>query len=290
LKNILSGVTTVAHHDPWHAVFDHVDFPVTVLSAFGWSHSLGLGDALPRETPRYGPGVYDSFITTPTTTPWFIHLAEGVDDVAAAELSRLEELGCLARNTVIVHGAGLTSRDVKRVIEYDAAVVWCPSSNLGMLGSTLDPCQLFDAGRVALGTDSRLTGSRDLLDELRVAAASCDFIAQELLRLVTANAADVLRMPCVGGLEIGQSSDCVILRAESDPHAALLRASRSTIRAVVRRGAPVIADPDFEDWFGHCGIETVSVNLDGQPKLIGRRAATPDVMALEPGLEITQRR
>jgi cytosine/adenosine deaminase-related metal-dependent hydrolase len=154
-----------------------------------------------------------------------------------------------------------------------------------MLGSTLDPCQLFDAGRVALGSDSRLTGSRDLLDELRVAAASCDLIAQELLRLVTANAADVLRMPFVGGLEIGQSGDCVILRAESDPHAALLRASRSTIRAVVRRGAPVIGDPDFEDWFAHCGIDTVGVNLDGQPKLIDRRA----VMALEPGLEITQR-
>ena len=288
LKNILAGVTTVAHHDPWHAVLDDPDFPVGVLSEFGWSHSLGLGGRLPGEAPKYGPGVYSSFLTTPWSQPWFIHVAEGIDDVAAGELSRLDELGCLSGNTVIVHGVGLTPRDAKRIAERQASVVWCPSSNLGMFGRTLDPGPPFEAGCVALGTDSRLTGSRDLLEELRVAAANCELTNQELMRLVTADGADVLRMPSAGGLQVEQTADCVVLRADGDPHDALLNASRSTIRAVVRRGAPVIADLDFAEWFTMSGVETVRVTLDGQPKLIDRRVARPDAVALEPGLELVQ--
>src|SRR5579871_1490858 len=41
LKNLLCGATTVAHHDPWHPVFEDPDFPVRVVRHFGWSHSLG---------------------------------------------------------------------------------------------------------------------------------------------------------------------------------------------------------------------------------------------------------
>jgi len=288
LKNILSGATTVGHHDPWTPAFDDPEFPVGVLSDFGWSHSLRLGGTCPGEPPKYGRAVYASFLTTPPTFPWIIHLAEGVDDVCAAELGRLEELGCLADNTVIVHGVGLTAGDVARVIDRNASVVWCPSSNLEMFGRTMDRCEAFKTGRVALGTDSRLTGARDLLEELRVAAANCDLTAQALVRLVTADGAEVLRMPPVGGLQIDQLSDCVIVRAGADPYEALLSTSRSTIRAVVRRGEPVVADPDFADWFAHCGVDTVRATLDGQPKLIARSIARPDVVLLEPGLEIAE--
>src|SRR2546426_6959571 len=40
LKNLLSGVTTVCHHNPREqAIFDR-NFPVRVLKQFGWAHSL----------------------------------------------------------------------------------------------------------------------------------------------------------------------------------------------------------------------------------------------------------
>src|SRR5439155_14671578 len=131
-------------------------------------------------------------------------LAEGTDAISAAELSWLDQLGCLADNTVLVHGAGLTAADIERVIARDAAVIWCPSSNLSMLGRTLDPRRLFDAGRLALGSDSRLSGARDLLDELQVAAAHSDLTPRELLRLVSSAARGILRLPEVGGLDAGQ--------------------------------------------------------------------------------------
>src|SRR6266545_565940 len=190
LKNLLCGATTVAHHDHWRSILDDPDFPVRLLRDFGWSHSLGLGlepgawslelgsDQSPfaalRSLARYGPPVIGSYWATAAGRPWIIHLAEGADDLAAGELSLLEAVGCLNANTVLVHGVGLTETDVGRVIACGAAVVWCPGSNIRMLGRTLDPRRLFDAGRLALGSDSRISANRDLLDELRVAAAQSD--------------------------------------------------------------------------------------------------------------------
>ena len=285
LKNVLAGVTYVAHHDPSHAVFDDPDFPVDVLREAGWSHSIGLGLQKEDGSTRYGPPVRESFCATSADHPWVIHLAEGVDEVAVAELSALEALGCLAANTVLVHGVGLTSADVDRVIERGASVVWCPASNIGMFGSTLDPRRLFDAGRLALGTDSRLTGSRDMLDELRVAAANSDLSSRELLRLVTVDASRVLRLLECGGLCEGQRADCVILRDDGDPYEVLLRTTRDSIRAVVRNGLPVVADPDFSGWFAQCGIAVESIMLDGRPKLAAQRFLRPEATAVESGLE-----
>ncbi len=218
-KNLLAGTTVVAHHDPWCDAFDDPDFPVRVPRDHGWCHSL-------RYAGSYGPDVGTSFRATPPDRPWFIHLAEGTDDVAAGELSALAALSCLDARTVIVHGVGLTERDVDLVVARGAAVVWCPSSNLTTLGRTLAPAvvrRLFDAGRLALGTDSRFTGSRDLIEELKVARASSDLLPRELLALVTTHGADVLRLPD------GGTGFFAIADGGGDPYEALLSASRESI-------------------------------------------------------------
>jgi cytosine/adenosine deaminase-related metal-dependent hydrolase len=287
LKNLLGGATTVVHHDPWHPALDNQAFPVRVLRNSGWSHSLGLGlrAAVSDEPPApYGPPVVESFMATPAGQPWIIHLAEGTDDIAASELSTLEALRCVADNTVLVHGVGLTAADIDLIIRRGAGVIWCPSSNLAILSRTLEPRRLFDAGRLALGSDSRLSGSRDLLEELQMAAAHSDLTPRELLRLVTTDAARVLRAPRVGGLEAGQHADMVILRDRGgDPYQQLLDAGRRDLCAVILNGAPVSADPDFADWFACCAVETAAVKLDGCNKLLAR--AHLAAIDLEPGLE-----
>lgn len=290
LKNLLSGVTTVLHHDPWHPSLEEAAFPVRVLRDFHWSHSLGLGlESRAVGLPPYGPPVLESYAAAPHQQPWIIHLGEGTDQVAAAELARLDELGCLGANTVLVHGVGLSARDVELVIARGAGVIWCPASNLAVLGRTLEPRTLFAAGRLALGSDSRLTGSRDLLSELRVAAAHSDLNPRELLQLVTTDAARLLRAPHVGALEPGQQADLLVLRdSGEDPYRQLLSAGRAELRAVVRDGAPAVADADLAPWFAACGLEAASVQLDGRSKLVARRylrpAAPAEAGLTEPGL------
>jgi cytosine/adenosine deaminase-related metal-dependent hydrolase len=278
LKNLLAGATCVAHHDPWHPALDATDFPVALLRDYGWSYALGW--------PGYGPPVPSSFAATPTDRPWLIHLAEGTDATAQAELDQLDQLGCLAANSVLVHGVGLRERDVDRVIASGAAVVWCPTSNHTLLGRSLDPRRLCAAGRLALGSDSRLSGARDLLDEMRAVAARGELSPRQLLGLATTDAARILRLPSRGSLAPGARADLVIVEDRGgNAESSLTGIQRSDIRAVVRDGVPRIADPDFAEWFAATGVDAVPVTLEGKPKLLARSLAEPALLALEPGLE-----
>jgi cytosine/adenosine deaminase-related metal-dependent hydrolase len=277
LKNLLAGTTCVAHHDYWHEELDEQDFPVAVLREYGWSYMLGW--------PQYGPAIRESFAATDRNWPWMIHLAEGTDAIARGELLQLEQLGCLADNTVLIHAVGLDEEDVGRVIGQGAAVVWCPTSNYNLLGRTLDPRRLCAAGRLTLGTDSRLSGSRDLLQELCGAVTHTELGAAQVLELVTTQAASILRLTARGTLRPGAHADLVIVeKRDGSPAASLVGIGRSAIRAVVRDGVPRIADPDFAPWFAAAGIETVRVKLDGRPKLLDACLAQPELLALEPGL------
>ncbi|HVS75880.1 MAG TPA: hypothetical protein VHE11_03020, partial [Steroidobacteraceae bacterium] len=108
VKNLLSGATTVAHHDPLHSSLCEPQFPVRVLTRFGWAHSLYIeGGAKVRESHR----------RTPADWPWIIHAAEGVDREAHEEFSRLERLGCLRPNTLVVHGVALGRAEQRRLAE-----------------------------------------------------------------------------------------------------------------------------------------------------------------------------
>lgn len=277
LKNLLAGTTCVAHHDPWHPALDAPDFPVALLRDYGWSYAPGW--------PDYGPPMRESFAATPSDRPWLIHLAEGTDKVARAELAQLDQLGCLAANSVLIHGVGLSDDDIERVIAQRAAVVWCPGSNLTLLGRTLDPRRLCEAGRLALGSDSRLSGARDLLDELANVVDRYELGPKPLLGLATTQAADILRMPGRGHLSPGAHADMVIVEdLGGDPMRSLVGIDRSRIRAVVRDGVPRVADPDFAEWFAAAGVETVRVTLDGKAKLLDRSLADDALIALEPGL------
>lgn len=279
MKNLLAGTTCVAHHDPWHSVFDEPDFPVTVLRDYGWSYAPGW--------PCYGPDLRRSFHATPPDHPWMIHLAEGTDAAAQVELAELDALGCLAPNCVLVHGVGLRTRDVERVIEHGAAVVWCPASNHALLGSTLDPRRLHAAGRLALGTDSRLSGARDMLEEMRGILMRGELGPVQLQELATTAAARILRMPGHGSLAPGDRADLVVVTDDCGTTPSTLAGiQRSQIRAVVRDGRPCIADPDLAEWFALACIDTVLVTLDGRPKLLARWLADPAVIALEPGLDL----
>jgi cytosine/adenosine deaminase-related metal-dependent hydrolase len=276
LKNALCGATTVMHHDPLPSEVEHPGFPVNVVRPYGWAHSLHL---------EYGPPVAPSFQATAPDVGWFIHLAEGVDEPAAAELQELKRLGCLRGNTVLIHGVGLSDADVASVIAAGAGLVWCPSSNLSILGQTVSRARLrtlFDAGDLTLGTDSRLSGAPDLLQELRVAANHSDFSARELLQLVTSSARRLLRAR-------EACNDVVVFRSSSqDPFADLLQLRRGELRAVVRNGEPLIADLDFEGWFLRHEIAFTQVRLDGYPKLCASTLLSlpngQPPLDLEPGL------
>ena len=52
LKNLLSGVTTVCHHNPYERDVFGADFPVRVVRRFSWAHSLEFEPDLARPFPQ----------------------------------------------------------------------------------------------------------------------------------------------------------------------------------------------------------------------------------------------
>jgi cytosine/adenosine deaminase-related metal-dependent hydrolase len=254
LKNLLSGVTTVAHHNPFYSELRRT-MPIRVVRRYGWAHSFLLETRPAGAHGEPGGDVGARWRATPADAPFVVHLAEGVDEDAAGELPRLEALGCLKPNTVIVHGVGIDENGWRRVSRAGAGLVWCPASNAFLFGRTAMVCTLV-AGKeesrvvVALGTDSRLTGSRDLLDELRAARAAVPLPPRVLLDMVTRDAAALLRLPRAGRLAVGGPADLVVIPSlAEEPGAALLETTRRDVRLVVVEGRPLVGDPDFAPAF-----------------------------------------
>jgi hypothetical protein len=291
LKNLLAGVTTVAHHNPFYREL-RSGVPIRVVRRYGWAHSFLLADRPAGARGEAGGDVASRFRSTPATAPFIVHVAEGVDDEARGELARFERLGCLAPNAVLVHGVGIDADGWRRVAQSGAGVVWCPASNQFLFGTTAGVRACLDAAggasRLAIGTDSRLTGSRDLLDELRVAASLVSVTGRELLRMVTAAPADMLRVPDVGRLVPGAHADLLVIpAAAADGGAALLKTARRDILLTAVRGEPVIGTPALDSVFRARRVRTRPVRVDGLMRLADARVAASIARCpiREPGVE-----
>jgi cytosine/adenosine deaminase-related metal-dependent hydrolase len=231
LKNLLSGVTTVAHHDPLYPELLTREYPVKVVQRYGWSHSLHIdGESAVRSSRQ----------STPRDWPWIIHAAEGLDASARGEFRRLEQLGCIAANTLLVHGTALGAHERARLKAAGAGLIFCPSSNLNLFGEAAEVTDILDQGCLALGTDSRLSGSRDLFEEIAI-AAKLGVAADSLERMVTLDAARLLRLPNRGELRANCPADLLILPAASR----LTELTRTHVRLVMVEGAVRYGDADL---------------------------------------------
>lgn len=280
LKNLLAGVTTVCHHNPLHRALRQ-RFPVKVVGSFGFSHSLHID----------GDAVATSHRSTPATWPWMIHAGEGVDAAARQEVGALDRLGCLAANTVLIHGVAFGEAASERVIGAGAGLVWCPSSNHFLFGATADVRAFDDADRLALGSDSRLSGEGDLLDELQAAHATRQLSAEGLGRTVLSGAAKLLRLPDAGRIVAGVPADLTIIKPiASDPYDALVTARRADIRLTMVDGRACVGEPDLRNVFDATGVATLPATLDETPRLLARWIGkhVRHMQLQEPGFVVSQ--
>ena len=226
IKNLLGGVTTVCHHNPYEEVFEH-DFPVRVVKRFGWAHSLAFGGDVPEQFRR-----------TPQDWPFIIHIGEGADDASRDEIHCLHEMRALDERTVCIHAAGLDDEGWALLEERNGSVVWCPSSNQFTLGRTVDR-DVFDRPvPVALGTDSAMTAHVTLLEELRVASRGSGLPPARLYSMVTETAAQVLRLEDgEGSIRESGVADLIAVRdGGASPGETLIRITAEDLRLVMIGG------------------------------------------------------
>ena len=259
-KNLFSGVTYVVNHEPYSQRL-RFGFPTSVLRRYTFAHSLQFEQDIPRALSLRKP-----------STPFMIHLAEGVDSLATSEVSELNRLGGLDERTVGVHAVGIDEDDIQMIKKAKSSLVWCPSSNLFLFGKTAPVREL--SGRVpsALGTDSTLTGSETMFDELRAARDVSGFNAYELFVLVTEAPQKIFGLDeCIGKLMRGGRPDLFLLRKNSaNPFDSLLGATPGQITLLVRGGATVFFDQESFPTLGSRGLGT-QVDLNGKTKVVADR-------------------
>jgi 5-methylthioadenosine/S-adenosylhomocysteine deaminase len=261
---------------------------------------------------------------------WLTHLAEGVRDnqrragdttSSRAEFTTLQSLGLLTDMTVIVQGNGLEEADFAAMraapsIRLDhsgdglgAKLVWSPLSNLLLYGQTaLIYHALKEGVTIALSTDWSPSGSRNLLDELKIAdialrdprllgldrdlvpTLSVDgktgearrdaeiALDQVLVEMVTRNPAQTLRWSqYVGSVEAGKFADLIVI-SKSDrasakgipdsPYRSLIDATEEDVRLVLVNGEPRSGDVNVMAALKPANYEVISSSLANFSKAI----------------------
>jgi cytosine/adenosine deaminase-related metal-dependent hydrolase len=183
IRNLLCGVTTVAHHNPLWPALEQSGFPVRVVRQYGWAHSVALGGDL-----------CSARASTPKGSPFIMHAGEGLDEQARSELWHLDRLGLLDEFAVLVHGLAFDRKGVALMNARGVSLVVCPSSNRALFAALPDLALLGKIRRIALGSDSPLTAAGNLLDEIRFAISKCGISPGAAWRMVTTGPADLLRL------------------------------------------------------------------------------------------------
>lgn len=180
----------------------------------------------------------------PATAPYVPHVAEGID--LAARLEGQFFLDYVAahkspRRFSLIHGVGLDSADISRLGDLDVTLIWSPRSNVALYGETADiPTMLHENVRIAIGTDWSVSGSYNMLEELRCAdelhgsrSSNPALASAALWRMATGNGAYALGLEAVTGkLAAGLAADIMVFRKQSaDPFDDLLRSTSHDIVA-----------------------------------------------------------
>jgi 5-methylthioadenosine/S-adenosylhomocysteine deaminase len=238
---------------------------------------------------------------------WLVHLAEGVRDTerrpgdntsSRAEFTTLSAKGPLSDETVIVQGNGLEEQDFAAMraapsIRSDdsgdglgAKLVWSPLSNLLLYGQTALVYEAIREGvTIALGTDWSPSGSRNLLDELKIADIAlrdlrllgadrilipslsiagktgnarrdAEIALDKLLvQMVTTNPAKTLRWNHeVGSIEAGKFADLLVIKKPNresakglpdSPYRDLIDATEKDVQLVLVDGEPRSGDVEL---------------------------------------------
>ena len=235
IRNLLCGVTSVCHHNPFEPDVFTDEFVVRVLRDYGWAHSLPLDPDAAMKKNETSEG-----------QPFFIHLAEGVDEKCSQEIFALHRAGGLDYNTVVIHGLGLGHKGMQLLRSAGAGLIWCPSSNLFLFGKTLSPEEIRELPSVAIGSDSPLTACGDLLDEVHCVSQLLPWSAEVIYEYVTRQPAKLLHLRNgEGRLRIGGLADLLVVRDTGlTPAQRLLTLSHRDVELVLMGGRVQLASEE----------------------------------------------
>jgi hypothetical protein len=229
LRNIMSGVTTVLHHEPQDSILFSEGFPIRVIRNYGYANSLE-----PAE-------VKAQFAATAHDAPFVIHLVASSTAEAKQKVAELQELGVISHRTVVVHGGGIDGEIINLLHRAGASQVWCPSAVMAG-NSPVDPSFVISNHRVALGTSFQSDKSHDIFEEMKDALA-LGVPHEAIYSMVTSRPCSILRLRNGEGRIVGgMPCDMIaVVNHGGTPSETLCSVDAQSLEAVVLAGRPIVA-------------------------------------------------
>ena len=245
-KNLFSGCTVVQDHIPKQKPSYYKDNPINVLENYTQHHSLSMGNWWGGDTAE------EEYVKTNGNIPFIMHLGEGTDELARKCFPKLKELKLLKSNTLLIHGIALTKEQIKECAESGTSICWCPNSNYYLIGETLDIDACLEYGvNVVLGTDSTMSGSINLLEEIKFTHKKFPHISlKQIFEMITTNAAKALMLPKEYGTISDDTSNLLLIKKyDQYPFRNLLQTQMEDIELLIHRGTPIYGDVKFLNEF-----------------------------------------
>ena len=231
-KNLLCGVTSVAHHGP---DAECAGGPIHVISGTRSIHSPRLGRL--------------SAMLIPERRIVVAHVGEGIGLDAEREIDTFTRWNVWRKRIIGVHAIAMRGDQAKRF----AALVWCPVSNEFLFGRTAPMSRLKQHTSILFGTDSTLTAPWNLWDHLRRAREHGELSDDELIAAVTTNAAQTWNLSNRGRIAVGAAADIVVMRRRhTDQREAFFATNPEDILLVMKNGDVVLLDASLR---GQCAAE-----------------------------------
>jgi hypothetical protein len=183
------------------------------------------------------------------------HIAEGVNAAAENELACLQAT-LVTKQTGIIHGVGLTAKDIDGIAKAGAKLIWSARTNIDLYGNTAPITVYKTMGvTIGLGTDWLASGSMNMLREL----ACVDSLNQKyfgktfddraLFEMATKGSAEALGLDAqIGEIAPGKLADIAIFSsAKEKDYRAVLTAGVEDVLLVLRGGKAMYGDAAIID-------------------------------------------
>ena len=227
-KNLINGVTTVINHGKTLEVDEDL---IQVFQESHSYHSVGFEKNWKWKINR----------PQKKSWPLVLHNGEGTDEIASAEIDELLRWNIFKKEIIAVHGTMMDMQQAKNF----KAVVWCPASNLFLFGKTAAIKGLKASTEIVFGTDSTLTASWNLWDQLRLARNENALSDQELFESLTSTAAGVWKLRDTGEVKESYQADLVVAKAKSFDE--FYKLNPDDILMVMCKGKIVLFDELLQD-------------------------------------------
>lgn len=266
------------------------------------------------------------YLQDPKRAGLIFHLAEGrrKDPYNLVEFEMIKLFGLDLPGANLVHAVGVDPKHYRYMAARQMGIIWSPFSNMLLYGETLDLKAAIDAGVVlALGSDWTPTGSRGVLEELRIARAYVQKMGlanlvtdEKLYEMATENPAKLLNhfedKAGDGRHELGRivpdaaGTLIVMSRRQANPYTNLVTGKAADVNLVVIDGRPVYGEEKYlKQWSSTAVLDIVPGSFvdvsaailatetqpfpadgtkDEQAAALTKLAKTPAIAAAEPAV------